>query len=69
MSINLEFEKDNGAKIALSLKEAKQLYQDLHELFNNNASVPIKKDYYVPPIIPNFDIPYINCNGNIASEN
>lgn len=67
MSIYLEFEKDNGAKIALSLKEAKQLYQDLHELFNN-ASVPIRKDY-VPPIIPNFDIINCNGNGNIASEN
>lgn len=59
MSINLEFKKDDHTKIELTLKEARLLYKDLHELFNNNnVTIPVRTDYYIPTI---------NSNGNIGN--
>lgn len=48
--LTFKFKQSNGINIELSIEDAKQLYQNLHELFGT-SSVP---QYPIYPIYPNF---------------
>jgi hypothetical protein len=59
--LTFKFKQSNGINIELSIEDAKQLYQNLHELFGT-SSVP---QYPIYPIYPNFRENLINSVNNL----
>jgi hypothetical protein len=64
-----KFKQSNGSTIELSIEDAKQLYQNLHELFGINSVpqypiYPVYPDFSpsIPslPVYPDFNSPYPN---------